>query len=123
VPLNFVVPNEIPWEDALVGLKLGSIVRNIRRYSKTFKPDRLQKLNELGFVWCVDDHLWENKWKALETYKRLHGHLLVPQAFNVPDNDMLWPAQTWGMKLGRVVDKLREYAGNLTHEKTEALTR
>lgn len=49
---------------------------------------------------------------AFETYKRIHGDLLVQAKYVVPVNDDAWPRETWGIKLGtytqlvRVVDVL-----------------
>ncbi|CAK4637019.1 hypothetical protein LEN26_000139 [Aphanomyces euteiches] len=50
---------------------------------------------------------WADKLAALETYKQIHAHLLVPRTFQVPFNDSKWPAKTWGMQLGVLVNNLR----------------
>ncbi|KAG9404842.1 hypothetical protein AC1031_005051 [Aphanomyces cochlioides] len=47
---------------------------------------------------------WSDKLAALETYKQIYGHLLVPE---VPSNDSKWPANTRGMQLGVLVNNLR----------------
>jgi len=44
---------------------------------------------------------------ALQTYKNLERNLLVPRRFVVPNDDDTWPIETWGMKLGGVVSKIR----------------
>ncbi len=33
--------------------------------------------------------------------------MLVPYVFVVPVNDIIWPIETWGMKLGIVVSNIR----------------
>ncbi|CAK4128724.1 hypothetical protein LEN26_000140 [Aphanomyces euteiches] len=50
---------------------------------------------------------WFDKFIALETFKEIHGHLLVPRTFKVPSNDPQWPAPTWKMHLGVLVNNLR----------------
>jgi hypothetical protein len=52
-------------------------------------------------------------------YKDLKGDMLVPQTFVVPINDITWPKETWGMKLGSVVSTIR--AGKSHGDKREDL--
>jgi hypothetical protein len=39
-------------------------------------------------------------YSALEAYKAVYGDLFVPQKFIVPQGDVRFPVETWGMKLG-----------------------
>ncbi|KAG9404840.1 hypothetical protein AC1031_005049 [Aphanomyces cochlioides] len=50
---------------------------------------------------------WSDKLMALETFKAIHGHVVVPRTFQVPSNDPQWPVNTWGMHLGVLVSNLR----------------
>ncbi|OQR84817.1 hypothetical protein ACHHYP_12790 [Achlya hypogyna] len=51
---------------------------------------------------------WGRQLKALTVYKEMHGDLLVPYRFIVPNGDERWPQETWGMALGNLVHKLRQ---------------
>jgi hypothetical protein len=44
---------------------------------------------------------------AFETYKRIHGDLLVQAKYVVPVNDDAWPRETWGIKLGTYTQLVR----------------
>lgn len=52
---------------------------------KRLTEERKQKLNELGFVWSlrskrIDDH-WDEMFRQLVDYKKVHGDCLVPSRF------------------------------------------
>ncbi len=44
---------------------------------------------------------------ALDAYKAVHGNLLVPYKFVIPEGDVRFPVETWGMKLGFNVNNIR----------------
>ncbi|EGZ07064.1 hypothetical protein PHYSODRAFT_530680 [Phytophthora sojae] len=106
VPRPFVVPSDERWPTLLWGLKLGIIVKGIRRgtYSTQVSHDRA-RLVELGFVWDTYEFEWSERiMPALETFHRLHGHCRVPVSFVVP-LDENWPRlllhpKLHGLKLG-----------------------
>jgi hypothetical protein len=50
---------------------------------------------------------YERVKKVLLNYKYISGHMLVPNKFVVPADDMRWPEEMWGMKLGSAVYKIR----------------
>jgi hypothetical protein len=56
---------------------------------------------------------------ALVKYKDLQGHMLVPGKFIVPIGNLTWPEQTWGMKLGISVSRIR--SGKIYKHKREEL--
>ena len=81
------------------GFKLGRWV-NVKRTTKSnCKLDKQQiaSLNDLGFVWDVHDHLWEQGIARLRQYKAEHGHVLVPWGFETCD----------GFNLGHWVSRKR----------------
>ncbi len=41
------------------------------------KPDRAQRLDNLGFVWNLGEYQWEESFKSIVTYKKEHGNCLV----------------------------------------------
>ena len=52
---------------------------------------------------------------ALTTYKEVHGDLLVTRAFVVPSSAP-WAEETWGMRLGSVVNMIRSHGYYLRGE-------
>ncbi|OQR86646.1 hypothetical protein ACHHYP_10338 [Achlya hypogyna] len=79
-----------------------------RKYMRGGLPlDVVSALNRLNFVWQPYEYLWSRNFAALETYKRHYGDLLVVRDFVVPDEDPSWPKDTWMIKLGLVVSRLR----------------
>jgi hypothetical protein len=79
-------------------------------------------LEELGFEWGVSlEKSWKNKLLALKTYKDTHGHARVPQSFVVPTDDQRWPIETHNMKLGKVVNYLRQRQSSLSRNQVDDL--
>jgi len=66
-----------------------------KRKNNKMAPVRIDKLNEIGFVWEPYEAAWEERLKELVEYKNEHGHTLVPARYK--DNP----------KLGKWVDKQR----------------
>jgi hypothetical protein len=103
VPQKFVVPiNDISWPEETWGIKLGRDVGNIRAKSYA---DKREDLESIGFDFNSQRLFYgfEVVKLALMKYKDLNGDVLVPQKFVVPINDISWPDETWGIKLGRDV--------------------
>ncbi|KAF0720053.1 Aste57867_585 [Aphanomyces stellatus] len=107
VPYEYTVPAAAPWAKDLWGCKLGVAVTNIRSRVDLLTPDRKAALEALDFVWDSHELTFDIKVLALQTYKRLHGHVHVPFEFKVPDGSREWPATCWKLKLGRAVHDLR----------------
>jgi hypothetical protein len=57
----------------------------VRNHSKTSKncltKDRIQQLNDIGFVWNADDAKWNMRFKQLSDFLHAHGHCNVPQNY------------------------------------------
>jgi uncharacterized membrane protein len=62
------------------GIKLGSWVSNQRSIKDTLTPERIQRLEETGFVWDSYAQLWEDSFAALSRFKEREGHCLVEQS-------------------------------------------
>jgi hypothetical protein len=111
-PQSFIVPsNDINWPPDTWGMKLGRITIDIRNTNKAWKEHR-SELEELGFDYSPQIKIFkfENIYKAIETYKRLHnitGLFSVPQGFIIPKDDPQWPVETWGMNLGSISINIR----------------
>ena len=101
---------------------MGYVVDSLRRRKHTLPQNRVDAFNALGFDWgkSFDDN-WKKNLLALATYEDIHGHLRVPYSFVVPANDELWPESTHGLKLGRVVNKLRSRKDTLPQNRIDAL--
>ncbi|TYZ61061.1 hypothetical protein PybrP1_002666 [[Pythium] brassicae (nom. inval.)] len=102
------------WPKELHGLPLGVRVRNFVRAvaEGTLKQsaEQLAELQQLGFpLHGWREYVFETVTvPALATYKKIEGHLFVPQKFVVPHGDLAWPRPTWGVPLGNVVARLRK---------------
>lgn len=117
LPRSFRVPAREPYPAALAGVDLDRAVYDLSFY-RTFlagRPERQQILRELGFCWGRLQPEFNLVIEALITFREWEGHLLVPAAFEVPRDDVRWPASTRGMPLGRRVRQIRrrnDYLGN-----------
>ncbi|ETV88010.1 hypothetical protein H257_01395 [Aphanomyces astaci] len=113
VPMRFQVPTEAPWPESIQGKLFHT--SEVRRHYKagTLEPDVVDALNNLGFVWDVNEHKWELKVAALRRYKELHdGSMAVPFSFVVPDQDPNWPKDTWNFPLGQFVNHTLQEMSN-----------
>ncbi|GMF37568.1 unnamed protein product [Phytophthora fragariaefolia] len=119
VPLRFTVPSDTDqWPEELRGMKLGTTIsRFLKACASAKKPSRCQnlgkvksQLQQLGLP-DVEDwkrFLWvEVTVPAMQTYRSMHGDLLMPVSFSVPEGDDTWPRSTWGYKLGYWTSELR----------------
>lgn len=102
------VPYEFIWPVEMWGEKLGNIVSHIR--SGNIHKNKREDLESIEFDFSRqgwEHYGWDCVKLALLTYKQLNEDLLVAQSFRVPYDDSRWPDNTWGMKLGKTVSKLR----------------
>ncbi|KAF0690249.1 hypothetical protein As57867_018284, partial [Aphanomyces stellatus] len=107
VPINFIIPQNDEWPEALWDKKLGFIVRGFRAAQDSMPENRRAELDAMGFVWNVPVDNWARKIAAFEIFKNQHHHLKIPLKFVVPDQDPAWPSDMWGLKLGIVVNTIR----------------
>jgi hypothetical protein len=86
-------------------MNLGTFVNNIRHEKSYVDAD----LESIGFDFNRQEIGigYEAIKVALLTYKNLNSNILVPRIFVVPTNDIAWPIETWGIKLGTVVSDIR----------------
>lgn len=93
VPKNYVTAS---------GLTLGSWIRTQRRvYTGTVTGNltekKVRKLNEIGMIWDVRDHGWNEALTELQAYYKEHGNLDIRARYETAD----------GFKLGRWICNLR----------------
>ena len=90
------------------GVSLGAWVARLRGFRKNksqqryLTEERIQSLDEIGMVWDVSDHLWQQYYGACLTYYRSHGNLDIPSNYTTAD----------GLRLGAWINTIRGvYAG------------
>ena len=70
------VPNRSPEN-----LELSLWVANQRIRKSILSEDRIQRLNEIGFIWEPREVLWEQRFAELRTFKATHSHCNVPDSW------------------------------------------
>jgi superfamily II DNA or RNA helicase len=78
------------------GLNLGSWVSEQRIKRARLSPDKMKRLDTLGFNWDPRAEMWRKYFEALQQYHKREGHCRVPQGYE--EN---------GIDLGRWVSKQR----------------
>lgn len=49
----------------------------------SLSPERIHKLNEIGFIWDVHEAQWLERFEELRKYRRDHGDTFVPRNYSV----------------------------------------
>ncbi|KDO25207.1 hypothetical protein SPRG_20786 [Saprolegnia parasitica CBS 223.65] len=124
VPQSFKVEPSIraAWPEETWDIALGRVVNNLRTQWRRNVLSSTQKhdLERLAFPFTGRTIIaWSTKLLALKTFCALEGHVNVPIAFIVPSDDV-WPPVLHGMKLGKVVNAIRNQVESLpAHEKSQ----
>ncbi len=96
------------------GVNLATWCTNIRKMQKAGKmpENRSRILNEMGFLWNVDEAVWEEGYKHAKDYYEEHGDIYVSRRFICKDGYKLgqWLSSQRSIWLGR-------RSGNLTKER------
>ena len=72
---DLMVPRGLTYK----AVNLGNWVANQRGAKEKLPTERVQRLDDLGFVWDPYTKLWEESFEALVAYKADFGHCRVPQ--------------------------------------------
>eukprot|EP01033_Poteriospumella_lacustris_P023361 gene23361-biopygen8384 len=108
VPQAFVVPAaEEPWPRELHGDRLGRRVDYLRVSKKRLSPAQVEQLDNAGMVWSNEEYRVDRIERGLTTYKAMYGDVRIPSVFVVPHGDGRWDRDLWDMKLGSVIDTVR----------------
>ncbi|EQC40004.1 hypothetical protein SDRG_02664 [Saprolegnia diclina VS20] len=124
VPQSFKVEPSMraTWPEETWDLALGRVVNNLRTQWRRNVLSSTQKhdLERLAFPFTGRTIIaWSTKLLALKTFRALEGHVNVPIAFIVPSDDV-WPPVLHRMKLGKVVNAIRNQVESLpAHEKNQ----
>ena len=89
---------------------LGLWVLNQRRQREKLTPERIERLNALGFVWDIMSEQWEEGFTKLQKFKEIEGHCRVPGNYKLSD-----------FSLARWVYSQRKNKDNLSSERFERL--
>ncbi len=94
------------------GIKLGSWVNHLRMAKNRgqLTPDRIKRLDLLGFSWDPLSEQWETAFVALKNFHKREGHCRVPQKFEAD-----------GIKLGVWVRTQREKKHRLAADRIKRL--
>lgn len=78
---------------------------------------QIARLEEIGMVWDVEDHIWKLNYLIAKEYYRVHGNLRVPKRYVTPDGKNLgiWIQNQRRMYRGKSSNK------NLTEERISLL--
>ena len=101
----------VPTSHKENGYKLGAWVSNQRSKKANMYSERIDRLDELGFVWDSIAVAWEEGFNKLQCFHVREGHCQVP--FRYKDED--------GYNLGRWVSRQRANRDTLSSERLERL--
>ena len=92
--------------------------------SNRLTEDRIQRLNEVGFVWSIRDD-WQTHYNELVKYKSIHGHCNVPARYPLNNRLGIWvTSQRQQFKLrnqGKEADTQTKRSISLTEERIKLL--
>lgn len=120
VRIGFVVPDKSDkWEKSLWRMKLGALVKRIRE-GKMYSNMWLD-LRSIGFDFNYRklNFKCETIYFALLLYKNIYSNILVPYRFIVPSFCDRWPEETWGMRLGTIVGRIRSGQSTILYSRKE----
>lgn len=81
-----------------------------------YNPDRLRKLNEIGFAWSIPDKWFESKFRQLEQFRKKYGHCNVSRN---PENKQYYSLAAW-CNTQRIMRKLNP---NYSEDKIKKLNK
>jgi Helicase associated domain len=56
----------------------------------TLTDDRMQALDDIGFVWSSQDSAWDEKFYSLQAFARVYGHCNVPSRYPANPKLSVW---------------------------------
>ncbi len=61
--------------------------------------DQVKRLDEIGFVWNIQDKVWNERLKQLKDFKSKHGHVRIPTKSSKLGNWVMIQRQQYGLKM------------------------
>ena len=116
IPIRFIINDRNEWPEEYIGMKLGSTVSCIR---KGLYPNKREELLSLGFIYIQrKKYDYETVKIAVYKYRELYnGETKIPPKWNIPQNDLWFPEETWGMCLGNICKRIKKgdlFPGKIT---------
>ena len=88
---------------------------SVKKSTVVLSPERVRRLDELGFVWAMDDAVWVKRIAELRAFKKKEGHCTVGDARDIsPSHKAL---SVWVQSV-----RQRKKRGSLTEEQIHELT-
>ncbi|MDG1336144.1 MAG: helicase associated domain-containing protein, partial [Tateyamaria sp.] len=100
----------VPKRLKLDGFNLGNWVGDQRKAQDSMSAERIQRLDDIGFVWDVLTEQWEEGFSTLLQFKAVEGHCRVPKRRELN-----------GFNLGQWVGKQRTSKDSLSPERRQRL--
>ncbi|MBF0215079.1 MAG: helicase associated domain-containing protein [Magnetococcales bacterium] len=76
------------------------------RLANQLEPERVQRLDAIGFVWDAQEVIWMESFRSMESYRQRFGHCLVPADWPENPRLALWvTAQRNARQKGHLGDK------------------
>ncbi|MBT5638607.1 MAG: hypothetical protein HOJ16_08610, partial [Candidatus Peribacter sp.] len=76
----------------------------------SLEPEKIKRLEEIEFIWNIEEYNWEEGFSHLKEYKKEHGDCLAPHSIKFD-----------GFALGNWVTRQRTKKGKLTPGKIQRL--
>jgi uncharacterized protein (DUF2384 family) len=100
----------VPQGLKLNGFNLGSWVSDQRKRHDNLSPERIQRMDDIGFVWDPRTEAWEEGFSKLLQFKKTEGHCTVTKRFKLD-----------GFNLGTWVGTQRSKKDSLSPERRQRL--
>jgi len=102
----------VVWRHKVDGFTLGAWVAGQRRNkaNNTLTLEKIEKLDEIGFAWDVQEYLWNQGFQHLKEYVDIYHNSLVPGRYTIND-----------FGLGNWVLKQRSNKDNLSTKQVNSL--
>jgi hypothetical protein len=81
--------------------KLGRWISKQRSKRDLLSPEKIEKLDRIGFVWKVYDSLWERNYAELASYRDKFGHCNVPKGAKGYEKLANWVAKQRSNRKGK----------------------
>jgi hypothetical protein len=97
-----------------LGSQLGQLWASMDEHAKApyvKESEALKAIETAALVAATGETLFDFRKRALVHYRTLFGDMRIPQSFVVPPSEE-WGEEFWGLKLGRVVDLIRNNGGH-----------
>ena len=100
----------VPREYEVADFKLGRWVSSWRHRRDELSKEKIKQLDDMGFVWDVEEHKWQQGIRKLEEYRSEHGDLLVPRSHVASDGFPLgiWVSNRRHGRDGRSKEKIKQ---------------